>query len=100
MVVAVGATDWRCALDWTAEVYRCAGRLLADAGRLQGVADEGGFWPAFDDNAQALTMLVRAIEAAGLRPGEDVAISLDIADAQMAYRRLVIETVPRAFLLN
>ncbi len=79
MVVAVGATDWRCALDWTAEVYRCAGRLLADAGRLQGVADEGGFWPAFDDNAQALTMLVRAIEAAGLRPGEDVAISLDIA---------------------
>ena len=79
MVVAVGAADWRTALDWTAEVYRCAGRLLADAGRLQGVADEGGFWPAFDDNAQALTMLVRAIEAAGLRPGEDMAISLDIA---------------------
>jgi len=79
MVVAVGADDWRTALDWTAEVYRCAGHLLADAGRLQGVADEGGFWPAFDDNAQALTMLVRAIEGAGLRPGEDVAISLDIA---------------------
>jgi enolase len=79
MVVAVGAEDWRTALDWTAEVYRCAGRLLGDAGRLQGVADEGGYWPAFDDNEQALTMLVRAIEAAGLRPGEDVAISLDIA---------------------
>ncbi len=79
MVVAVGADDWRTALDWTAEVYRAAGRLLADAGRLQGVADEGGFWPAFDDNEQALTMLTRAIEAAGLRPGEDVAISLDIA---------------------
>jgi enolase len=79
MVVAVGAEDWRTALDWTAEVYRAAGRLLADAGRLQGVADEGGFWPAFDDNEQALAMLTRAIEAAGLRPGEDVAISLDIA---------------------
>jgi enolase len=79
MVVAVGADDWRTALDWTAEVYRSAGRLLADAGRLQGVADEGGFWPAFDDNEQALTMLVRAIEHAGLRPGEDVAISLDVA---------------------
>ena len=79
MVIAVGADDWRTALDWTAEVYRCAGRLLADAGRLQGVADEGGFWPAFDDNEQALGMLVRAIEAAGLRPGEDVAVSLDIA---------------------
>ncbi|MFZ4757005.1 MAG: phosphopyruvate hydratase [Burkholderiaceae bacterium] len=79
MVIAVGADDWCTALDWTAEVYRCAGRLLAEAGRLQGVADEGGFWPAFDDNEQALAMLVRAIEAAGLRPGEDVAISLDIA---------------------
>jgi enolase len=79
MVVAVGADDWRTALDRTAEVYRAAGRLLADAGRLQGVADEGGFWPAFDDNEQALTMLVRAIEATGLRPGEDVAISLDVA---------------------
>ncbi len=79
MVIAVGADDWRTALDRTAEVYRAAGRLLAEAGRLQGVADEGGFWPAFDDNEQALTMLVRAIEAAGLRPGEDVAISLDVA---------------------
>jgi enolase len=79
MVVAVGADDWRTALDRTAEVYRAAGRLLADAGRLQGVADEGGFWPAFDDNEQALEMLTRAIEAAGLRPGEDVAISLDVA---------------------
>jgi len=79
MVVAVGADDWRTALDWTAEVYRAAGRLLAEAGRLQGVADEGGFWPAFDDNEQALAMLTQSIEAAGLRPGEDVAISLDIA---------------------
>lgn len=79
MVIAVGATDWPTALDWTAEVYRHAGRLLAAQGRLQGVADEGGYWPAFDDNEQALTMLVAAIEAAGLRPGEDVAISLDIA---------------------
>ncbi len=79
MVVAVGADDWRTALDRTAEVYRAAGRLLAESGRLQGVADEGGFWPAFDDNEQALETLVRAIEAAGLRPGEDVAIALDVA---------------------
>jgi enolase len=87
MVIAVGAGDWRTALDWTAEVYRCAGRLLADAGRLQGVADEGGFWPAFDDNEQALAMLVRAIEAAGLRPGEDVSISLDIAASNFGRGR-------------
>ncbi|MEZ5738669.1 MAG: phosphopyruvate hydratase [Burkholderiaceae bacterium] len=79
MVIAVGAQDYAQSLDWTAEVYRAAGRWMSDAGRLQGVADEGGFWPAFDTNEQALDALTQAIERAGLRPGEDVAISLDIA---------------------
>jgi len=82
MVTAVGASTFAEALDWTAEVYRAAGRIMAEAGRLQGVADEGGFWPAFDDNEQALEWLVRAIELAGYRPGEDVAISLDIAASE------------------
>ncbi len=99
MVVAVGADDWRTALDWTAEVYRAAGRLLADAGRLQGVADEGGFWPAFDAHEQALETLVRAIEAAGLRPGEDVAISLDVAASNFGrggrYRLARVDGRPR-----
>ena len=85
MVVPVGAPDFCTALDWVAEVYLAAGRLLADDGRLQGVADEGGFWPAFDGNEQALELLVRAIEAAGLTPGEDMALSLDIAASQF-YR--------------
>ena len=49
---------------------------------LQGVADEGGLWPAFDSNEEALEMLVRAIEAAGYRPGEEVGISLDIAASE------------------
>lgn len=79
MVVAVGAKDYAQALDWTAEVYLSAGRLMKDAGLMQGVADEGGFWPAFSSNDEALDMLVRAIEGAGLTPGDDVAISLDIA---------------------
>ncbi|NCF09803.1 MAG: phosphopyruvate hydratase [Gammaproteobacteria bacterium] len=79
MVIAVGAADYAQALDWTAEVYRAAGTLMAEAGKLQGVADEGGFWPAFDGNEEALDYVVRAIERAGLTPGDDVAISLDIA---------------------
>jgi enolase len=83
MVVAVGARDFAQALDWTAEVYRAAGALMAEAGRLQGVADEGGFWPAFDSNEEALGMLVRAIERAGRTPGHDVAISLDIAASEL-----------------
>jgi enolase len=79
MVIAVGAPDYPTALDWTAEVYRAAGELLAQAGRLQGVADEGGWWPAFDSNEEALDLLLRAIERAGRIPGEEVAIALDIA---------------------
>jgi enolase len=55
---------------------------MSDAGLLQGVADEGGFWPAFAGNEEALDMLVRAIERAGLTPGQDAAISLDIAASQ------------------
>ncbi len=82
MVIAVGAEDYAQTLDWTAEVYRAAGALMSEKGLLQGVADEGGYWPAFDDNEAALDMLVQSIERAGFRPGEDVAISLDIAASE------------------
>ncbi|MEQ8966795.1 MAG: enolase C-terminal domain-like protein [Azospirillaceae bacterium] len=82
MVVAVGAPDYPTALDWTAEVYRACGRTLEAQGRLHGVADEGGFWPAFDTNEEALATVTGAIEAAGLRPGEDMALSLDIAASE------------------
>ena len=79
MVMPVGASSFAQALDWTAEVYLAAGTRMAQAGRLQGVADEGGYWPAFDTNEEALEFLVRAIEDAGRAPGDDLAISLDVA---------------------
>ncbi len=82
MCIAVGAETFAQALDWTAEVYRAAGSLMAGAGKLRGVADEGGFWPAFDGNEEALGYLTRAIEAAGLEPGGQMAISLDIAASE------------------
>lgn len=82
MVIATGAETYAQALDWTAEVYRAAGELMEQAGKLMGVADEGGFWPAFDSNEEALETLVRAIEAAGFEPGPEVAISLDIAASE------------------
>ncbi|MEK9671049.1 MAG: phosphopyruvate hydratase [Rhodospirillaceae bacterium] len=82
MVIATGADDYEQALAWTAEVYLAAGRIMADQGLLQGVADEGGFWPAFDTNEQAVETLVRAIEGAGLTPGDQVSISLDIAASE------------------
>jgi enolase len=82
MVVAPAARNFDQALEWTAEVYRAAGELMAERGLLQGVADEGGFWPAFDSNEAALDALMRAIERAGFTPGQDVSISLDIAASE------------------
>jgi enolase len=79
MIIAIGAANYAQALDWTAEVYIAAGKLMSEAGLKQGVADEGGYWPAFNANEQGLDFLVRSIEGAGLTPGHDMAISLDIA---------------------
>lgn len=79
MVMCPGAASFSQALAWTADIYRHAGRLMSDKGLLSGTADEGGWWPNFVSNEEALDMLVRAIEAAGLTPGEDVFISLDVA---------------------
>jgi enolase len=83
MVVCPSAATFAQALDWTAEVYRVAGALMAEAGRLRGVADEGGYWPDFATNEEALETLLRAIERAGFRPGEQVAIALDVAASEL-----------------
>jgi enolase len=79
LIVCPSARNFAEALDRTADVYHAARKLLKDEGRLQGVADEGGFWPVFATNDEALEMLVRAIEAAGYTPGDEVHIALDIA---------------------
>jgi enolase len=79
MIVCPGAANFAQALEWTAEVYAQAGALMHARGALAGVADEGGWWPAFDTNEEALETLVGAIENAGFVPGEQVGIALDIA---------------------
>lgn len=85
MVIATGAKTFGEALEMTAEVYRCAGELMAARGTLAGVADEGGWWPAFSRNEEALDTLVQAIERAKLVPGEDVSIALDIAASEFGH---------------
>jgi enolase 1/2/3 len=82
MIVAPGARSFDEALEWTAEVYRAAGDIMAERGLLQGVADEGGFWPAFESNEGALDALMQAIERAGFAPGDEIALSLDIAASE------------------
>jgi enolase len=87
MVVCPGAASFAQALDWTADVYRAAGVLMAEVGKLKGVADEGGYWPDFATNEEALEMLLRAIERAGLAPGAQVAIALDVAASEFGQNR-------------
>ncbi len=82
MVMALSASSFDEALVMTAEVYRAAGDLMRERGTLYGLADEGGYWPAFDNNEQALDTLLRSIEKAGFQPGEEIAISLDIAASE------------------
>jgi enolase len=82
MVVPVGARDYVEALEWVADVYRSAGEIMNDRNLSAGVADEGGYWPLFDTNEEAIETLLLAIEKSGRRPGEDVAISLDIAASE------------------
>jgi enolase len=85
MIVCIGAGSFAEALEWTAAVYAAAGARLARRGALHGVADEGGYWPQFKSNEEGLAELVGAISDAGLEPGADVAIALDIAATQL-YR--------------
>jgi enolase len=85
MIVCIGAGSFAESLEWTSQVYAAAGKRLAKRGALQGVADEGGYWPAFKTNEEGLAELVGAISDAGLEPGTDVAIALDIAATQL-YR--------------
>lgn len=82
MVMCPGASSFSEALDWTAEIYRAAGALMKKAGKLQGVADEGGYWPTFDCNEEALDALLAAIRDTGLHLGTQVGISLDIAASE------------------
>jgi enolase len=82
MVLPLSATSFAHALETTSEVYRAAGEIMRAAGKLSGVADEGGWWPAFDTNEEALAMLVRAIENAGFVPGDEVAIAIDVAASE------------------
>jgi len=79
LVLAVGATCFADATEQIAEVYIAASKAMVQAGKLNGVADEGGVWPDFTANEDGLELLTRAIESAGLRPGTDIGIALDVA---------------------
>ncbi len=81
LVMPVGASSFDEAICWVAEVYRAAGELMLLRGDRMGVADEGGWWPNFSSNEDALRVLTQAIDRAGFLDGR-VMISLDIAASE------------------
>lgn len=82
MIVPVGAPSMREAVRYGSEVFHALGKLLHDAGQPTTVGDEGGFAPHLDSIEQAMDLLVKAISAAGYKPGADVAIALDPAASE------------------
>ncbi|MFA5586141.1 MAG: phosphopyruvate hydratase [Saccharofermentanales bacterium] len=83
MVMPVGAPTFREALRWSAEVFHTLKELLKKEGYATAVGDEGGFAPNLKSDEEALQWLVRAIEAAGYKPGEDFFIAMDPACTEL-----------------
>ncbi|HET9610637.1 MAG TPA: phosphopyruvate hydratase [Acidimicrobiales bacterium] len=82
MVMPVGAASFREALRWGVETYHVLKGVLHDRGLATAIGDEGGFAPDLGSNEEALALLVEAIEKAGLTPGDDVALALDVAASE------------------
>jgi enolase len=83
MVMPVGAPTFREALRWGSEIYQALKKVLSGKGYGTNVGDEGGFAPSLGYNAEAIEVILQAIEAAGYRPGEDVYIALDPASTEI-----------------
>lgn len=82
MVAPIGAPTFAEALRYGAEVYHSLKKVLHERGLNTGLGDEGGFAPNLDSNAEALDLILEAIEKAGLKPGTDVALALDVASSE------------------
>jgi enolase len=77
MIAPIGAPNFREALRWGAETYHALKSVLKSGGFTTGVGDEGGFAPAFKKNADAVEAILKAIEKAGYKPGEDIVLAID-----------------------
>ena len=82
MIIPLGAPTFREALRYGAETFHALKKLINDAGMPTSVGDEGGFAPSVDSHEAALKLIVQAIEKAGYRPGEDIALGLDCASSE------------------
>ena len=83
MVLPIGATTYSGALRMGTEVYHCLHTVLHKRGLGTNVGDEGGFAPSLPDNRAPLDLIIEAIETAGYKPGDDIALGLDVAATEL-----------------
>ncbi len=100
MVAPVGAATYSEALRAGAEVFAALRSILHDDGHATGQGDEGGFAPSLPSNVAAVEVILRAIERAGYRPGEDVAIALDPATSSILVEGTGVEGVTGQYRLE
>ena len=90
MLAPLGAATFSEAVRWCSEIYHALRSILKEQGLATGVGDEGGFAPQIGTAAQALELMIRAIETAGLEAGDEVALAMDPAASEVfrdgAYR--------------
>ncbi|HEX2543764.1 MAG TPA: phosphopyruvate hydratase [Ramlibacter sp.] len=82
MIIPVGAPSFREALRYGAEVFHALKKIIHDKGMSIAVGDEGGFAPNVENHEAAIQMILQAIEKAGYRPGEQIALGLDCAASE------------------
>jgi enolase len=87
MIVPLGAPSFREALRWAAETFHALAGVLKNRKLSTAVGDEGGFAPNLRTNEEALQVIVEAIERAGYRPGEQIALALDVAASELYRER-------------
>ncbi len=79
MVAPIGAESFKESLRWGAEIYHSLKSVLKQKGLATSIGDEGGFAPNLESNRAALDLILVAIEAAGFKPGKDIALAMDVA---------------------
>jgi enolase len=82
MIMPVGAASYSEGLRWGVETYHTLRKVLQDRGLSTSIGDEGGFAPNLGSNEEAVQLLLSAIEQAGFRPGDDIAVALDVASTE------------------
>ena len=94
MVMPVGAPSFSECVRWSAEIYHSLKKVLHDEGFSTNVGDEGGFAPSLGGNAKAIEVILRAVEKAGYKAGEEVFIALDPAVTELYDAKTGLYTLP------